>query len=88
MSTGSFMLSYRWRWFKNTGMSIILLWSFAAFAAVNYFVKFFLYNKERFTPMIFSICLLFPIGGWLADVYMGIEELIHAKLNNISLKST
>ena len=86
MSTSSFRLSYRWRWLKNTGMSIILLWSFVAFTAVNYFVKFFLYSNKKYTlTIIFSICFLFPIVGWLADVYMGRYRVIKISMRAMFL---
>ena len=68
--------SYRWRWFGNKGVAVVLLWSLGAFSAFSYLFRYHVsnpINANKYKNLIY-LCvgsLLFPAVGWLADVKIG-----------------
>ena len=79
---------YRWRWFRNKGLAIILFWSFAVFTVWSYFIYHYAKISEYkswsilLTPLT---TLFFPLSGWLADVYVGRYKVIRHCLRIILL---
>lgn len=77
--------SYRWRWFGNKGVAILLVWSFAAFALFSYFMSMHVENTANTHKYRNYICIsigsiFFPVIGWLADVYVGRYRIIKSSL--------
>ena len=84
---------YRWRWFKNKGIAVTLLWSFAAFIVISSLLHHFTFNGSvsddktsliALAALVIS-ALMFPLAGWLADVYVGRYRIISACLKIILL---
>ena len=72
---------YRLKWLKNKGAILVVIWSFL----VNYVFHFliigpntFIHGRNYFpSGIIFiSLALLFPVGGWLADSYLGRYKVV------------
>lgn len=77
--------SYRWRWFRSKGVAIVLVWNFAAFAALNYLYKLRVSNRDygnryRYLVVISAGAVFFPAVGWLADVWIGRYRVIKSCL--------
>ena len=81
-----FKLSYRWRWFGNKAMLVVLLWSFSAFTLFNYVVTKHIESNGRVEHQL-RYCLLVSLGamlcpvlGWLSDAYIGRYIVIKASV--------
>ena len=87
-STGRWYGLYRWRWFKNKGIAVTLLWSFAAFIVISSLLHHFTTNSSTSINHKSLVALaavaisvpMFPLAGWLADVYVGRYRMISACL--------
>ena len=82
-SSGIWYYQFRWRWFRKKGLVVVLFWSFAVFAVVNYFLHYFTINGTKVSQYkswsilaVLLTTLFFPLSGWLADVYVGRYKLI------------
>ena len=73
---------YRVKWLKNKGAILIIIWSFLV-SSVFHFVR--AGYQKNLTEDYVSLgaivlvlsALLFPIGGWMADAYIGRYRMIH-----------
>ena len=77
--------SYRWRWFGNKGVAIVLLWSLGAFSAFSYLLKVRVSNPTNSNAYIYLLIIsvgsiLFPAVGWLADVKIGRYRVVKSCL--------
>ena len=73
----------QWRWFKQKGVALILYWIFVSLIVARY-ISVIVLKKENFKPQFIVIALVFatfiPIGGWLADVYVGRYKVIRTSM--------
>ena len=75
--------NYRYRWLKKKSTSLILFWSFSASLMGNYFLNSFFYSGASLhwqSPswLLPLAAFIYPISGWLADVYFGRYKVIKA----------
>ena len=92
--------TFKPKWLINKGAVLVLIWSFLCFTVYHYFTirkisRDSLKNKLPFQPgATISLCLLLPVGGWLADAFFGRYRVIRfgmwtmwfgAMLNGFSL---
>ena len=74
--------SCRVKWLKNKGAILIIVWSFLV-SSVFHFVRAGYQKNLRegyVSPggiILVLTALLFPIGGWMADAYIGRYRMIH-----------
>ena len=85
--TGMWHYLYQWRWFKNKGVALTLFWSFSAFVVFNFISHNLTVGstgssdyKPRVIFALLGTTLMFPLAGWLADVYVGRYRMISACL--------
>ena len=77
---------YRWRWFKNKGIAVTLLWSFAAFIVISSLLHHFTVSDDKTSLIALAAFVISaPLTGWLADVYVGRYRIISACLKIILL---
>ena len=89
------MAIYRWRWFKNKGVAITVLWNFSSFLVIYYLLHQFTNSGAASTDYkslitlaaIGTSAVMFPLTGWLADVYVGRYQMIRACLRIMWLVS-
>ena len=74
---------YRLKWLKNKGAILIVVWSYlilSVFHAMILGSKTIVVQSETFQSptgiILISVALLFPVGGWLADSYLGRHKTI------------
>ena len=57
------------KWVKNRGAILVLIWSFLGFSVYHFFtIKA---NHFKTGEILAAIGISLPIGGWLADAYVG-----------------
>ena len=80
--------TYRVKWLKNKGAILIIVWSFLV-TSVFHLVKSGYDNEareENFRPfgvILIASFLFFPVGGWLADNYVGRYMMIRYSMRII-----
>ena len=77
---------YRLRWLENKGAILVVIWSFLVnnvyhFMAHNSNTLLLSSNEAKQTPfptavVLFCTAFFFPVGGWLADSYLGRHKTI------------
>ena len=78
---------YRLRWLSNKAVILVVIWSYLVnsvfhafhYATVSYSKSLSNHNEMPPTPtaiILISLTLLFPVGGWLADSYLGRHKTI------------
>ena len=74
--------TFKTKWLKHKGALLILIWSFLCFPVYHYFTlrkisRSTIKEKLPLQPdATISMCLLLPIGGWLADAFFGRYKVI------------
>ena len=68
------LLPFRLRGFHNKGAALILLWNFASFLLIHYSASGALDSEIHYALLV--IFFIFPLAGWLADVYFGRYKVI------------
>ena len=69
---------YRLKWLKSKGAILIVIWSYLTFSVYHGMVlgskSIFVQSQTSQSPtgiILISLALLCPVGGWLADSYLG-----------------
>lgn len=75
--------AYRWRWFGNRGIVLVLVWSFSAFTVFNYLVSkhidgryYGMPHQYRNLAVISTGSMVCPLVGLIADAYIGRYKVI------------
>ena len=79
--------NYRLKWLKNKGAILVVFWSFLVNSVYHGFQYMTLDGSKKIgnenlaSPkptgiILVSLALLFPVGGWLADSYVGRHKMI------------
>ena len=66
------------KWVKNKGAILVLIWSFLGFSVYNFFIM----RENHFTTgeILAIIAISLPIGGWLADAYIGRYKAVQCSI--------
>ena len=76
--------AYRVKWLKTKGAILILIWNYLVFSVYHLFQvgykESWFYHPFQVSAtgiIMWSMAILFPIGGWLADSRIGRYKVIH-----------
>lgn len=67
--------TYKPRRFKNKGAILTLFWSICGLSIFSFFIESKWVDNREYQVFVFSI-VVFPIAGWLADVFFGRYKVI------------
>ena len=76
--------NYRLKWLKNKGAVLVVSWSYLAFSVFHFMIlgsnavvqQRGSASQSPTGIILLALTVLFPVGGWLADAYLGRHKMI------------